>query len=233
MSCSVCATGLPTGVDRCPVCGDSSPGLSPAAGGGAGRPAPAAAVTQPVDRTAAFTTPPAGATVRPAAVPAVDPDPIVGFLACYSDVAERAPGDGDPRLGRVYALRESDVFFVGKPPLPDEVGIEAGESRPPTGHHVYPPTPDYAHISRRHLVVRMLRDGTVRIIDHSTNGLYFVEANRHVRREKGAGPEVHTLKAPETIVLGLDQASFGEPRWQEKAARFQIEIVPVPAGGPK
>jgi hypothetical protein len=232
MSCSVCATGLPTGVDRCPVCGDTASATPVGTPRPTLPPAPPD-VTRPADRTAVFTTPPAGATVRPVTPPAVDPDPIVGFLACYSDVAERAPGEGDSRLGRVYAVRESDVFFVGKPPLPDEVGIEAGEVRPPTGHHLYPPTPDYAHISRRHLVLRMLRDGTVRVVDHSTNGLHFVNANRHARREKGAGPEVHTLKAPETIVLGLDQASFADANWPAKAARFQIEIIAAPVEGPK
>lgn len=168
---------------------------------------------------------------RPAAAAPADPDPVVGFLVFYSEMAEAPTGQPDPRLGRVYPMRESDVFFVGKAPLPEEVPVEGDRTQAPTAFHLFPASSDFAHISRRHAVLRMDRAGKIRVTDLSTNGLYFVRGKRHARRTAGSGPEVHDLAAPETIVFGLDENSFKDPRWHEKADRFQVEIVPVGAPG--
>jgi hypothetical protein len=185
--------------------------------------------TQPIGGGAPDATRPAAR--RPAAPAPADPDPIVGFLVFYSEMSEAPTGQPDPRLGRVYAMRESDVFFVGKAPLPEEVPVEGSLTAAPTAHHLFPASSDYAHISRRHAVIRMGRGGKIRVTDLSTNGLFFVSGRRHARRTSGAGPEVHELAAPETIVFGLDENAFKDPRWQERADRFQVEIVPVGGSG--
>ncbi|MDZ4805723.1 MAG: FHA domain-containing protein, partial [Candidatus Eisenbacteria bacterium] len=155
-------------------------------------------------------------------------NPVVGFLVFYSEMGDAKSGFPDPRLGRMYPMRESDVFFVGKAPLPEEVPVEGELTAAPTGHHLFPATSDYSHISRRHAVIRIGKDGTIRVTDLSTNGLYFVKTRRHSRRASGAPPEVHTFEGADSIVFGLDDNSFKDPNWKEKTDRFQVEIIPVP-----
>jgi len=182
--------------------------------------------TQPIGGVPPDATRPAAARPVPAAP--TDPDPVVGFLVFYSEMAEPPTGQPDPRLGRVYPMRESDVFFVGKAST-DEVPVEEGRMQAPTACHLFPGSSDFAHISRKHAVLRMDRTGKIRVTDLSTNGLYFVRAKRRAHRTTGSGPEFHELTAPETIVFGLDENAFKDPRWHEKADRFQVEIVPVGA----
>jgi len=183
--------------------------------------------TEPIGGKPANATRPVAS--RPAPKPAPEADPVVGFLVFYSELGDARSGFPDPRLGRMYPMKESDVFFVGKAPLPEEVPVDGDLTKAPTGHHLFPGTGDYSHISRRHAVIRIDRKGTVRVTDLSTNGLFFVKTMRHARRASGAPPEVHTFEGPESIVFGLDDSSFKDPRWKEKTDRFQVEIIPVPA----
>ncbi len=182
--------------------------------------------TEPIgSRTKIVNTP--AAPAKSTAGPVVEADPVVGFLVFYSELADAPSSFPDPRLGRVYPMRESDIFFIGKGPIPEEVTVEGDRTAAPTGHHLFPASSDYSHISRRHAVIRLDRKGTIRVTDLSTNGLYLVSAKRHARRASGNPPEVHTIEGAESIVFGLDENSFKEPRWKEKADRFQVEIVPA------
>lgn len=181
--------------------------------------------TEPIGSRPKSTASPVPAEPTPGSVTEVDP--VVGFLVFYSEIGDAPSSFPDPRLGRVYPMRESDIFFIGKGPLPEEVTVDGERTAAPTGYHLFPASSDYSHISRRHAVIRIDHEGTTRITDLSTNGLFFVRAMRHARRASGNPPEVHTIKGPESIVFGLDEGSFKEPRWKEKADRFQVEIVPA------
>jgi hypothetical protein len=154
---------------------------------------------------------------------------ILGFVVLYSDSAEAPVAESDSRLGRAVPLRAGDVFFLGKSPLPTEVPASEGRKAAPTQHHLFPFTEEYAHISRRHLVVEMMRGGRTVLTDLSTNGIYLMKAAKHLRRSRDEAFQTHTLEGEEMVALGIDLAAADEAE-RERAARYRIQIVPLKKG---
>lgn len=211
MSCPKCAGGLPPDIQSCPDCGAANSAFDETGStraSGAGR--------EDVTQTAV----PVGAGEEPG---------ILGFVILYSDSAESPAAGPDTRIGRAVPMRAGDVFFLGKSPLPTEVPASDGRKVAPTQHHLFPFTEDYAHISRRHLVVEMMRGGRTVLTDLSTNGIYLVKAAKHCRRPRDQAFQAHTLEGEETVALGVDLSTADEAE-RERAGLYRIQIVPVKKG---
>jgi hypothetical protein len=154
---------------------------------------------------------------------------ILGFLVLYSESADLVGSVPSGTLGRVVPLRKGDLFFVGKAPVPQEVPLDGSRKVIPTAWHLFPFTEDFAHISRRHLVIEMDSPGKATLVDLSTNGIYLVGEGRHLRRGRGESTRIHTLAGRESVVLGVDLGASTSGEARERALRYQIQIVPVDA----
>jgi hypothetical protein len=213
LSCPTCARGLSPELPQCPACGAPNSGFDDS---GSTRPD----WVVPGDVTIQTSTPMAGR-----------PD-ILGFVVLYSESADLVGSVPSGSLGRVVPLRKGDLFFVGKAPVPQEVPLDGNRKAVPTGWHLFPFTEDFAHISRRHLVIEMDKPGSTSLVDLSTNGIYLVGEGRHLRRGKGESTRVHVVAGRESIVLGVDLGASTAGEARERALRYQIQIVPVDQGTP-
>jgi hypothetical protein len=213
LSCPTCARGLSPELPQCPSCGAPNPGFEDS---GSTRP----------DWVVPDT-----ATVQTSTPLASAPSDILGFVVVYSESADLAGSVPSGTLGRVIPLRKGDLFFVGKAPVPQEVPLDGNRKAVPTGWHLFPFTEDFAHISRRHLVIEMDRPGSTTLVDLSTNGIYLLGEGRHHRRGKGESTRVHNVTGRESVVLGMDLGASTAGEARERALRYKIQIVPVDSEG--
>jgi hypothetical protein len=154
----------------------------------------------------------------PQQVPASDEiNPVRGVVVFYSETHESDVTEPDPRLGRVYPLREGEILFVGRYPAPAEVLLRNGETAPPTYSHLFPHGGLYGYISRQHLTVEMdPLVGTI-LTDYSRHGVYLEKAGTWHRRKDPTGPpESHRVTGEETVVLMDD---LGEPTQRDLVDR--------------
>ncbi len=143
--------------------------------------------------------------------------PILGVVVIYSETHELGPTELDPRLGRVYPLREGELLFVGRRPGPAEILFRNGESGPPTHCHFFPHGGLYSYISRRHLTVEMDPLGGTILTDYSRHGFYLNKAEKLYRLKNPSDPpESHRVTGDETVIL-MDE--LGEPTKQDLADR--------------
>jgi hypothetical protein len=168
----------------------------------------------------------AGDVTRPRGGGSSD-DGVLGVVALYAESAEASAVGVDPALGRAFALRKGDVFFVGKSPLPQEIPLPDGRKLVPSAWHLFPFTDEYAHISRRHLVIEMAGRGSVNLVDLSTNGIYLLGEGRHLRRGRGEAARIQTIASKETVILGVDLGASTDGSVRERAWRFQVQVIPV------
>jgi hypothetical protein len=153
-------------------------------------------------------------------------EPIVGVVVTYSEVAEGSGNAEQARLGQVYPLRAGQVLFIGKPPAPAEVLRADGTNVAPAATHLFPFTPDFAHISRRHLIIEADSAGVVLVTDYSTNGIFLLRSGTFLQRRPEQPSLVHRLETDETIVLGLDLSDHkGDPATLERVSRYQIRLL--------
>lgn len=151
--------------------------------------------------------------------------PVLGVVIVYSETHEPEAADPDPRLGRVYPLREGEILFVGRPPAPPSVSRQDGEAGPPTHCHLFPHDELYGYISRRHLTIEMDQQGGIILTDYSRHGIYLAKANTWHRRSDPLGPPAsHRVSDDETVIL-MD--GLGEPTnrdYTERRSRYCLEI---------
>ncbi|MCA9726833.1 MAG: FHA domain-containing protein [Candidatus Eisenbacteria bacterium] len=156
--------------------------------------------------------------------------PLLGLVAIYSDLAVEGQFPG--LLGRTYPLREGDVLFVGKPPQPDELALADGRRLSITHAHLFPRSEEFEYVSRRHLAIQMRPGGEVVLMDFSTNGVFLVKHQEHVRRRADETVAVHEFRGEEMLVLGIDLRVQKDRKARERAARHRLQIFPfAPMGG--
>lgn len=161
--------------------------------------------------------------------------PVLGIVVVYSETHESDNSALDPRLGRIYPLREGEVLFVGRPPAPAEVLLRSGESTAPTHSHLFPHGEPYGYVSRRHLTIELDPLGGAVVTDHSRYGIYLERAARVHRREDPNGPpESHHVDGQECVILMDD---LGEPTDRDlvdRRSHYRLQILPsarTAAGG--
>ena len=150
--------------------------------------------------------------------------PVLGLVAIYSDLAVETTPPG--LLGRTYALREGEVLFVGKPPQPENLVLEDGRTLPIAHAHLFPRSEEFEYVSRRHLAVELRPGGEVCLMDFSTNGVFLMKRQEHVRRRADESVAIHTFRGEETVVLGIDLRIQKDRKARERAARHQLQIFP-------
>jgi hypothetical protein len=157
-------------------------------------------------------------------------EPVLGLVVIYSETADAGDGAPNSRHGRLYPLRRGDVLLVGKPPASPEVLRSDGKAVSPVACHLFPFTPEFAHISRRHLTLEMEANGVTILTDYSTNGVTLLKVGRYARRPREETSQVHRLQGDETVVLGVDLAGQRDPVVLEQARRYQLMVL-RPEGG--
>lgn len=153
--------------------------------------------------------------------------PVLGAVAIYSEATDdRAMAGSRSELGRLYLLREGEVLFLGKPPAPRVVELPDGNSLPVTYAHLFPFSREYGFVSRRHLAVAMLSEGRTVVHDFSTNGIYLMSKEEHVRRSPDAQVRTTEIQGREIVVLGLDLSRQRDRAAKRSASRHRLEVVP-------
>jgi pSer/pThr/pTyr-binding forkhead associated (FHA) protein len=153
--------------------------------------------------------------------------PVLGLVAVYSDLAVETNPPG--LLGRTYPLREGDVLFVGKPPQPEELVLEDGRRLAIAHVHLFPRSEAFEYVSRRHLAIQLRPGGEVLLMDFSTNGVFLVKRQEHVRRRADETVAVHSFRGEETVVLGIDLRVQKDPKARDRASRHQLQVFPFEA----
>lgn len=154
--------------------------------------------------------------------------PVLGLVAVYSDLAVETTPPG--LLGRTYPLREGEVLYIGKPPQPEDLLLDDGRRIPIAHAHLFPRNEEFEYVSRKHLAVEMRPGGEVCLMDFSTNGVFMVKRQEHVRRRADDAMAVHTFRGEETLVLGIDLRVQKDRKARERASRHQLQIFPFEIG---
>jgi hypothetical protein len=155
-----------------------------------------------------------------------EPGPTLGVVVIFSETLESEVNESDPRLGRVYPLREGEILFIGRHHVPADVPRSTGENIPPTHSHLFPHGGLYGYISRQHLTVEMdARGGTI-LTDYSRHGVYLVKAEKWHRRKDGDGPpESHRLTGDEVVVLMDDLGEPAKGDLADRRSRYSLHII--------
>lgn len=155
---------------------------------------------------------------------------VLGVIGVYSKTAEDSETI-QSELGRTYPMREGDVFFVGKPPAQEVLEVEGGRRLSVTQTHILTNDEEFLYVSRRHLAIEFEEGGKFTLFDFSTNGIFLVEQNRHVRRSGNQSVARHVIEGAETLVLGIDLNAMNDKTSRQRARRSEIQVRPLVGGG--